>query len=108
MPDMLVLSQDDGEMYDEFGNLKKKFRTKAKLGNALDTTGIGIGVGKAGWDRDFGFVESCTRERSRDRSDGLSSRFDRRTYENRRGFSSLKKSRHDSNDEGYETKRGEP
>jgi hypothetical protein len=28
------MCQDDGEMYDEFGVLKKKFRTKAKQGEA--------------------------------------------------------------------------
>lgn len=40
-------SQDDGELYDEFGNLKKKFRAKtqqAEAGRALP------GSGRAGWE----------------------------------------------------------
>lgn len=39
--------QDDGEMYDEFGNLKKKFRVKAQqaeVGQVLP------GTGRAGWE----------------------------------------------------------
>ncbi|KAL8517647.1 hypothetical protein ACS0TY_015762 [Phlomoides rotata] len=39
--------EDDGEMYDEFGNLKKKFR--AKTHQAETTQGI-PGVGRAGWE----------------------------------------------------------
>ncbi|KAI5063099.1 hypothetical protein GOP47_0021646 [Adiantum capillus-veneris] len=51
--------EDDGEMYDEFGNLKKKFRVKAKQGEA-----VLIG-GKAGWaNEDLGVVE---REKARER-----------------------------------------
>ncbi|KAG8376825.1 hypothetical protein BUALT_Bualt09G0104100 [Buddleja alternifolia] len=39
--------EDDGEMYDEFGNLKKKFRAKTQQS---DTT-LGVpGVGRAGWE----------------------------------------------------------
>jgi hypothetical protein len=41
-------TQDDGEMYDEFGNLKKKFRAKAQQPEA---TGQSIpGSGRAGWE----------------------------------------------------------
>lgn len=39
--------QDDGELYDEFGNLKKKFRAKtqqAEAGRVL------AGAGRAGWE----------------------------------------------------------
>jgi len=62
-----LLIQDDGEMYDEFGNLKKKFRSKVKLGNALSLTVPGIEVGKAGWDKDLVVVEERTTEKSTDR-----------------------------------------
>ncbi|KAL6507793.1 TATA-binding protein-associated factor 2N [Orobanche gracilis] len=41
--------EDDGEMYDEFGNLKKKFR--AKTHQAETAQGI-PGVGRAGWEFD--------------------------------------------------------
>lgn len=40
-------TQDDGELYDEFGNLKKKFRAKtqqAEAGQVLP------GAGRAGWE----------------------------------------------------------
>lgn len=39
--------QDDGELYDEFGNLKKKFRAKMQQAEA----GRGPpGAGRAGWE----------------------------------------------------------
>jgi hypothetical protein len=57
-----MLNQDDGEMYDEFGTLKKKFRTKAKPGSALNFAVPAVGVGKAGWDNDIGVVEGFTRK----------------------------------------------
>ncbi|XP_050275844.1 transcription initiation factor TFIID subunit 15 isoform X3 [Quercus robur] len=57
--------EDDGEMYDEFGNLKKKFRAKtqqAETGRALP------GAGRAGWEvEELGVTERDGRERSRDR-----------------------------------------
>ncbi|KAK3010842.1 hypothetical protein RJ639_011521, partial [Escallonia herrerae] len=57
--------EDDGEMYDEFGNLKKKFRAKmqqAEAGQVLP------GTGRAGWDVDeLGMSDRERRERSRDR-----------------------------------------
>lgn len=40
-------SQDDGEMYDEFGNLKKKFRAKTQQIEASQSL---PGVGRAGWE----------------------------------------------------------
>lgn len=95
MHDLLFpLIQDDGEMYDEFGNLKKKFRTKAKFGNALNLTVPGIGVGKAGWDKDLGVVEGYTREKSTDRG-GFSCSSDRHANEKRRDYLNLKNSRLD-------------
>ncbi len=53
-------------MYDEFGNLKKKFRTKAKPG-APSVAVPATDVGKAGWDNDIGVVGGFTREKSKDR-----------------------------------------
>ncbi|KAK9935719.1 hypothetical protein M0R45_022807 [Rubus argutus] len=58
--------EDDGEMYDEFGNLKKKFRVKtsqkAETGRALP------GAGRAGWEvEEIGVVDRDVRERNRDR-----------------------------------------
>ncbi|KAL7001528.1 TATA-binding protein-associated factor 2N [Sarracenia purpurea var. burkii] len=56
--------EDDGELYDEFGNLKKKFRVKmqqSEVGQALP------GVGRAGWEvEELGASERDGRERSRD------------------------------------------
>ncbi|PKI54852.1 hypothetical protein CRG98_024735 [Punica granatum] len=47
--------EDDGEMYDEFGNLKKKFRAKTQQAEAAQ----GIpGAGRAGWEvEELGMVE---------------------------------------------------
>lgn len=57
--------EDDGEMYDEFGNLKKKFRAKthqAEAGQVLR------GAGRAGWEvEEIGMIDKDGRERSRDR-----------------------------------------
>ncbi|GJX38855.1 hypothetical protein Tco_0252158, partial [Tanacetum coccineum] len=57
--------EDDGEMYDEFGNLKKKFRVKtqqAEVGQILP------GTGRAGWEVEvLGMSDRDRRERSRDR-----------------------------------------
>lgn len=55
--------EDDGEMYDEFGNLKKKFRAKmhqAEAGHSLP------GAGRAGWEvEDLGASDRDKREGSR-------------------------------------------
>ncbi|KAK1282626.1 hypothetical protein QJS10_CPB22g00418 [Acorus calamus] len=55
--------EDDGEMYDEFGNLKKKFRAKMSQqvegGQALPSSG------RAGWEVEE--IERENRERSKDR-----------------------------------------
>ncbi|PKA66654.1 RanBP2-type zinc finger protein [Apostasia shenzhenica] len=40
-------AEDDGEMYDEFGNLKKQFRAKAKKAEADQSL---PGSGRAGWE----------------------------------------------------------
>ncbi|KAK6147331.1 hypothetical protein DH2020_018243 [Rehmannia glutinosa] len=39
--------EDDGEMYDEFGNLKKKFRAKTQQAEMAQSV---PGVGRAGWE----------------------------------------------------------
>lgn len=47
MHDFSIQFQDDGEIYDEFGNLKKKFHVKAQqaeVGQVLP------GTGRAGWE----------------------------------------------------------
>ncbi|KAJ7942708.1 transcription initiation factor TFIID subunit 15 [Quillaja saponaria] len=59
-------ADDDGELYDEFGNLKKKFRAKtqqAEAGQVLP------GAGRAGWEvEELGMADRDRRERSRDRA----------------------------------------
>nr|CAB3453082.1 unnamed protein product [Digitaria exilis] len=57
--------EDDGEIYDEFGNLKKKFRAKAQHTESVQTL---PGSGRAGWEvEQLGSSERESRERSRDR-----------------------------------------
>ncbi|KAJ0829033.1 putative RNA recognition motif domain, Zinc finger, RanBP2-type, RNA-binding domain superfamily [Helianthus annuus] len=77
--------EDDGEMYDEFGNLKKKFRVKAQqaeVGQVLP------GTGRAGWEvEELGMSEKDKRERSRDR------REERETGKNRRRSRSRERDR---------------
>ncbi|WZZ47420.1 hypothetical protein YC2023_043679 [Brassica napus] len=55
--------QDDGEMYDEFGNLKKKYRVKTHQADARPA----VAAGRAGWDVEELGVDRDGRERSRDR-----------------------------------------
>ncbi|XP_021724639.1 transcription initiation factor TFIID subunit 15-like [Chenopodium quinoa] len=57
-------AEDDGELYDEFGNLKKKFRAKA---HEADTGKVLPGAGRAGWETEELGVADRDRERSRDR-----------------------------------------
>lgn len=46
--------QDDGELYDEFGNLKKKFRAKTQQAEAAQVL---PGSGRAGWEvEDLGII----------------------------------------------------
>lgn len=56
--------EDDGEMYDEFGNLKKKFRAKTQQ---TDTGKVLPGSGRAGWQIEELGVAERDRERSRER-----------------------------------------
>lgn len=43
----VCVPQDDGEIYDEFGNLKKKFRAKTQQAEAGQMV---PGSGRAGWE----------------------------------------------------------
>ncbi|CAA2992139.1 transcription initiation factor TFIID subunit 15 [Olea europaea subsp. europaea] len=57
--------EDDGEMYDEFGNLKKKFRAKTQQAEVATGT---HGVGRVGWEvEELGAGDRDKRERSKDR-----------------------------------------
>ncbi|KAJ6982725.1 hypothetical protein NC653_025741 [Populus alba x Populus x berolinensis] len=71
--------EDDGELYDEFGNLKKKFRAKtqqAEAGRVLP------GAGRAGWEvEELGAVDKHGRERSRERGRDQDDRETRKTRE---------------------------
>lgn len=76
-------------MYDEFGNLKKKFRAKVEPGSALSLAGAATGVGKAGWDTDIGVFEGYTREKGKDRS-AYSCSSDRHENEKGSGYMSTR------------------
>lgn len=61
--------EDDGEMYDEFGNLKKKFRAKARTGDSLVAAALATGgTGKAGWNMEESRVAEQSKEKSKDHS----------------------------------------
>ncbi|XP_024544996.1 transcription initiation factor TFIID subunit 15 isoform X2 [Selaginella moellendorffii] len=75
------LEEDDGEMYDEFGNLKKKFRLKSKQGEAP-----GQSLGTVGWDKeDLGYVEIRRDKRNKEDHNGARSSDEgqRRSYRER-------------------------
>ncbi|XP_054809051.1 transcription initiation factor TFIID subunit 15 isoform X1 [Prosopis cineraria] len=57
-------AEDDGELYDEFGNLKKKFRAKTQQAEAARVL---PGSGRAGWEVEDLGIDKDGRERSRDR-----------------------------------------
>nr|ACU23963.1 unknown [Glycine max] len=65
-------AEDDGELYDEFGNLKKKFRAKTQQAEAA--RGL-PGSGRAGWEvEELGIDRDAreSRDRGRERNDGES------------------------------------
>ncbi|XP_006660668.1 transcription initiation factor TFIID subunit 15 isoform X2 [Oryza brachyantha] len=71
--------EDDGEMYDEFGNLKKKFRAKTQQTESAPSL---PGSGRAGWEvEQRGSTGREGRERSRDR--GRDHDYDERDNRNR-------------------------
>ncbi|KAI4357032.1 hypothetical protein L6164_001007 [Bauhinia variegata] len=67
-------AEDDGELYDEFGNLKKKFRAKTQQAEAARAL---PGSGRAGWEVEELGIDKDGRERGRDRGR------DREDWENR-------------------------
>ncbi|XP_016186803.1 transcription initiation factor TFIID subunit 15 isoform X1 [Arachis ipaensis] len=75
-------AEDDGELYDEFGNLKKKFRAKTQQAEAARVL---PGSGRAGWEVEDLGIDRDSRERSRDRvrdrNDGESRNRDRNEKE---------------------------
>ncbi|OAY29064.1 transcription initiation factor TFIID subunit 15 isoform X2 [Manihot esculenta] len=57
--------EDDGELYDEFGNLKKKFRVKTQQ---AESGRLPPGAGRAGWEvEELGVVDRGRRGRSKER-----------------------------------------
>lgn len=73
--------QDDGEMYDEFGNLKKKFRAKTQDAEPVQ---VSQGAGRAGWQvEELAVIDRNGRERSRDRG---RERDDRESSKNRERY----------------------
>ncbi|XP_022733920.1 transcription initiation factor TFIID subunit 15-like isoform X2 [Durio zibethinus] len=95
-------AEDDGEMYDEFGNLKKKYRAKtqqAEPGRVL------TGSGRAGWEvEELGVIDRDGRERSRDRG---RERDDRESSKNRdREDRERHRSRSRERDRGKDRSRG--
>ncbi|XP_043716424.1 transcription initiation factor TFIID subunit 15-like isoform X1 [Telopea speciosissima] len=57
--------EDDGELYDEFGNLKKKFRAKAQQAEARHVL---PGAGRAGWEvEELDATDKDGRDKSKDR-----------------------------------------
>ncbi|XP_057527679.1 transcription initiation factor TFIID subunit 15 isoform X1 [Amaranthus tricolor] len=88
-------AEDDGELYDEFGYLKKKFRAKtqqAETGKPLS------GSGRAGWERELGVADRA-RERSRDRGRSYD---DRETRSRDRDSRDQRRSRSRERDRGRE------
>ncbi|KAF5450062.1 hypothetical protein F2P56_030441 [Juglans regia] len=100
--------EDDGELYDEFGNLKKKFRAKtqqAEAGRALP------GSGRAGWEvEELGVIDRDGRERSRDRGrdrdDRESNKNREREGRGRRRSRSRERDRGKDRDRDYDHDRG--
>ncbi|XP_052168888.1 transcription initiation factor TFIID subunit 15-like isoform X1 [Oryza glaberrima] len=95
--------EDDGEMYDEFGNLKKKFRAKTQQTENAPTL---PGSGRAGWEvEQRGSTGREGRERSRDR--GREHDYDERDSRNRdRGSHGRERRRSRSRSRDREKERG--
>ncbi|XP_044947245.1 transcription initiation factor TFIID subunit 15 isoform X2 [Hordeum vulgare subsp. vulgare] len=93
--------EDDGEMYDEFGNLKKKFRAKS---HQTESTPTLPGSGRAGWEVEHRSTEREGRERSRDRG---RDDYDERESKNRdRGSHGRERRRSRSRSRDREKERG--
>lgn len=77
------IEEDDGEMYDEFGYLKKKFRAKGKAGDSHVAVDLASGgMGKAGWDMEESGLSEQSKEKNKERS---GSRYDYDSDSNRGG-----------------------
>ncbi|XAR53208.1 hypothetical protein NMG60_11021664 [Bertholletia excelsa] len=89
--------EDDGEMYDEFGNLKKKFRAKTQQSEAGQAV---PGAGRAGWEVEelAGVGDRDGREKSRDRGRERDERESRNSRE--RGDRYRRRSRSQERDKG--------
>ncbi|KAL9229918.1 hypothetical protein vseg_005332 [Gypsophila vaccaria] len=70
--------EDDGEMYDEFGVLKKKYRVKTQQ---TETAKVPRGSGRAGWEIEELGVADRDRERSKDRGRNIDGRDGSRSRE---------------------------
>ncbi|XP_059655221.1 transcription initiation factor TFIID subunit 15 [Cornus florida] len=100
--------EDDGELYDEFGNLKKKFRAKTQQAEAKQVL---PGAGRAGWEvEELGMSDKDGRERSRDRGreqdERESSKNRERDDRGRRRSRSRERDRGRDRDRGYDYDRG--
>eukprot|EP00249_Psilotum_nudum_P017549 c26383_g1_i2 orf=630-2030(-) len=90
--------EDDGEMYDEFGNLKKKFRAKSKQNEEGQRQPIALATGKAGWNNEeLGVLE---RDRGKGKERGQDLDWDRNR--DRNGHDGFQSSRYDELDSEYE------
>ncbi|KAL1832653.1 hypothetical protein ACET3Z_002304 [Daucus carota] len=96
--------EDDGEMYDEFGNLKKKFRVKMQQ---AETGQVLPGTGRAGWEvEELGMSDRDRRERSRDRGrEREESKFREHADRDRRRSRSRERDRGRDRDRGYDNDR---
>ncbi|XP_047048123.1 transcription initiation factor TFIID subunit 15-like [Lolium rigidum] len=94
--------EDDGEIYDEFGNLKKKFRIKSQQTESAPALPQS---GRAGWEVEHrGSTERENRERSRDRGRDA---YDERESRNRdRGGHGRERRRSRSRSRDREKERG--
>ncbi|XP_057478281.1 transcription initiation factor TFIID subunit 15 [Actinidia eriantha] len=90
--------EDDGELYDEFGNLKKKFRAKTQQSEAGQAL---TGAGRAGWEIEELGASDRDGERSRDRG-RESSKSQERDYRDRRHSRSQERGRDRERDYDYD------
>lgn len=96
--------EDDGEMYDEFGYLKKKFRAKTQQ---VEVGQVVPGAGRAGWEvEELGMSDRDRREKSgdrgRDRDERASSKNREREDRDRRRSRSRERDRGRDRDRDYD------
>lgn len=83
-------AEDDGELYDEFGNLKKKFRAKTQHGEAGQRV---PGAGRSGWEVEELGTEREGREKSRERGRERDGRENSKYRDDRDGKRSISRER---------------